>query len=298
MFGVRFTIPASWPFLIPYLIFILFDTAPENGGRPSRWFREWFVFRWFAKYFPVTLHKTMDLDPSRRYLFGYHPHGIFGLGAVNAFATEGCGFSKLFPGITPHLLTLRSNFNIPFYRDFLMAAGCASVSRKSCINILNKKPGNSITIVVGGAQESLAAHAGYMGLTLKARLGFVKVALRTGADLVPVLGFCENDIFDQAENKRDTWLYWVQQQLKRLLGFTTPIFIGRGFFHPYYGWMPYRVPIHVVVGKPIPVEKKHDFTMEEVHALHDTYVKALFEMWDAYKDTYAPYRITDMRLLH
>lgn len=236
------------------MIFILFDTAPENGGRPFRWFREWFVFRWFAKYFPVTLHKTVDLDPSRRYLFGYHPHGIFGLGAVNAFATEGCGFSKLFPGITPHLLTLRSNFNIPFYREFLMAAGCASVSRKSCINILNKKPGNSITIVVGGAQESLAAHAGYMGLTLRARLGFVKVALRTGyvpgayssADLVPVLGFCENDIFDQADNKRDTWLYWVQQQLKRLLGFTTPIFIGRGFFHPYYGWMPYRVPIHVV----------------------------------------------------
>lgn len=60
------------------------------------------------------------------------------------------------------------------------------------------------------------------------------------------------------------------------------------------------------MGKPIPVEKKHDFTLEEVQALHDTYVKALFEcvqlahnrMWDAYKDKYAPFRITDMRLLH
>lgn len=122
------------------------------------------------------------------------------------------------------------------------------------MNILNKKPGNSITIVVGGAQESLAAHAGYMGLTLKSRLGFVKVALRTGyaastydrADLVPVIGFCENDMFDQADNRRDTWLYWTQQQLKHVLGFTTPIFIGRGLTHPYYGWLPYRVPIHVV----------------------------------------------------
>lgn len=248
------TIPVFWPFLVPYLIFVMFDTAPENGGRPIQWFRRCFLFKWFAKYFPVTLHKTADLDPSRRYLFGYHPHGIFGLGAVNAFAGEGCGFSKLFPGIAPHLLTLHNNFNVPFYRDFLMAAGCASVSRKSCMNILNKKPGNSITIVVGGAQESLAAHAGYMGLTLKSRLGFVKVALRTGyaastydrADLVPVIGFCENDMFDQADNRRDTWLYWTQQQLKQVLGFTTPIFIGRGLTHPYYGWLPYRVPIHVV----------------------------------------------------
>lgn len=92
-------------------------------------------------------------------------------------------------------------------------------------------------------------------------------------------------MFDQADNQRETWLYKVQQQVKRACGFTIPIFIGRGFMHPYYGWMPYRVPIHVVgayprltsVGKPIPVEKKVDCTPEDVQALHDTYVKALFE---------------------
>lgn len=83
---------------------------------------------------------------------GYHPHGIIGMGAsasfflvleapltlspfpVANFGTDGqashsllpppvtdvctaTGFSKLFPGLNPHLLTLASNFQIPVYRD-------------------------------------------------------------------------------------------------------------------------------------------------------------------------------------
>lgn len=26
-------------------------------------------------YFPIALVKTADLDPSKNYVFGYHPHG-------------------------------------------------------------------------------------------------------------------------------------------------------------------------------------------------------------------------------
>jgi len=111
------------------------------------------------------------------------------------------GFSTKFPGIKPHLLTLSrpisviskclssdplirillaSNFKIPFYRDILLALGICSVSKKSCSNVLRKGPGQSITIVVGGAAESLAAHPGTNDLTLKKRLGFIKLAVREG----------------------------------------------------------------------------------------------------------------------
>jgi len=68
------------------------------------------------------------------------------------------------------------------------------VSRKSCINILAQGPGSAITIVVGGAAESLYAHPGTNDLTLKKRLGFIKVAIREGAQLVPVFSFGENDV--------------------------------------------------------------------------------------------------------
>ena len=133
-------------------------------------------------------------------------------GAFASFATEGTGFSELFPGIKPHLLTLgefsagskchasrhrlipESNFKIPFYRDVLMALGVASVSKQACKNILSQGPGSAITIVVGGATESLSAHPGTADLTLKKRFGFVKIAIREGADLVPVFSFGENDV--------------------------------------------------------------------------------------------------------
>lgn len=92
----------------------------------------------------------------------------------------GTGFSRAFPGIVPHLLTLSSNFRVPFYRDMLLAMGVCSVSRQSCSNILARGPGQAITIVVGGAAESLSAHPGTADLTLRRRLGFIKVAIQHG----------------------------------------------------------------------------------------------------------------------
>lgn len=40
-------------------------------------------------YFPISLVKTQDLPADRKYVFGYHPHGIIGMGAISNFATEG-----------------------------------------------------------------------------------------------------------------------------------------------------------------------------------------------------------------
>lgn len=87
-----------------------------------------------------------------------------------------------------------SNFKIPFYRDFMLFHGVCSVSKASCTKILEKGAGTAITIVIGGAAESLSAHPGTADLTLKRRFGFIKIAIREGADLVPVFSFGENDV--------------------------------------------------------------------------------------------------------
>ena len=83
---------------------------------------------------------------------------------------------------------------MPFYRDFLMAHGVASVSKPACAKILSKGAGEAITIVIGGAAESLSAHPGTADLTLKKRFGFIKMAIREGAELVPVFSFGETDV--------------------------------------------------------------------------------------------------------
>jgi 2-acylglycerol O-acyltransferase 2 len=86
-----------------------------------------------------------------------------------SYCIPATGFSKEFPGIKPHLLTLSSNFQIPIYREILLALGICSVSKKSCSNILKAGPGYAITIVVGGAAESLSARPGTADLTLRRR---------------------------------------------------------------------------------------------------------------------------------
>ncbi|KAJ7079726.1 diacylglycerol acyltransferase-domain-containing protein [Mycena belliarum] len=140
---------------------------------------------YFADYYPASFRKAR-LVP----WFGVFAHGecrrqtslridhtclgitltvtvIVNRGALATFATEATGFSAAFPGIKPYLLTLTSNFSIPFYRDIILAMSTCSVSKKLCSNILRAGPGSAITIVVGGAAESLSARPGTADLTLQ-----------------------------------------------------------------------------------------------------------------------------------
>jgi 2-acylglycerol O-acyltransferase 2 len=139
-------IPLFWPLLIPYMIYCLTSKASTSGTLSHRieFVRRSSVWSLFASYFPARLHRSQELPPTRKYIFGYHPHGIISMGAFGAFATEALGFSQLFPGIKNTLLTLDSNFRIPLYRDYALAMGLASVSKESCENLLNKGGPNNV----------------------------------------------------------------------------------------------------------------------------------------------------------
>ena len=221
-------IPLLWPILVPYLLYVLFSQVSVDGSlaQRSEWARRSKIWSLFGSYFPARLHRSQELEPTRKYIFGYHPHGIISHGAFAAFATEALGFSQLFPGITNTLLTLDSNFRIPLYREYALRMGLASVSRESCENLLsrggvNKEGmGRAITIVVGGARESLDAKPYTLRLVLKRRKGFVKLAVRCGADLVPTLAFGENDIYDQFDSESHPWIHKGQMLVKKLMGFT------------------------------------------------------------------------------
>ncbi|KAF0451685.1 diacylglycerol acyltransferase [Gigaspora margarita] len=297
IFFISCTIIFLWPLIIPYLLFILFDIAPENGGRRYEFARRAKFWKWYSDYFPAKLIKQVDLDPSKNYVFGNHPHGVISVGGWITFATESTGFSELFPGITCRMLTLTTNFNIPLYRDYLMAQGLASVSRQSCMNILRRGPGNSVMIVVGGAGESLSARPGINDLILKKRLGFIKIAIVSGASLCPVFSFGENDIWDQADNPEGSMLWRFQKSVQKLSGWTLPLFHGRGIFNYDWGFLPHRRPIVTVVGKPIDVVQNDNPTEEQLLEVQKKYIAELYEIWDNYKDIYAKNRKRELTLI-
>ena len=81
---------------------------------------------WLTRLLSLQLVKTAELDPSRNYLAGIHPHGVLAAGSFLNLCTESTGFSKLFPGIRPHLMMLSLWFRSPFFRDYIMSGGESS----------------------------------------------------------------------------------------------------------------------------------------------------------------------------
>uniref|UniRef100_A0A3P8U3J7 Acyltransferase n=1 Tax=Amphiprion percula TaxID=161767 RepID=A0A3P8U3J7_AMPPE len=255
--------------------------TPTSGGRRSGWIRSWTVWEYFRDYFPLRLIKTVDLDPKKNYIFGFHPHGVLVAGAFGNFCTEATGFSRLFPGLTPHLLMLPFWFRVPLFRDYIMSGGLVS-SCKSSLSYLVSRPGggNVAVIAVGGAPESLDARPGALTLQVRNRKGFIKLALKHGAQLVPVFSFGENELFDQMENPTGSPLRRLQNRLQCIMGVALPLFHARGVFQYSFGLIPYRKSIHTVVGKPISVIQTPSPSRDDIESLHKVYMQSLIDLFE------------------
>jgi len=292
---IAFRYWTGWKFYL-YILYLcwklMYQTFHKDGGLPIPWLRNAIIWRWFCDFFPIRLHKLYDLDDSGEtsYLFGYHPHGIIGMGAVSTFAMSGAsGFHKLFPGVDVRLLTLRINFFIPFFDLLITFMGICDASRESCTAILgDQEERKSLCLVLGGAKESLEANPGAVKLFLQKRKGFVKVALENGASLVPVFGFGENELFEQVNNPQGSLVRKIQNQLQNRMGFAIPLFHGRGIFQYNYGLLPKRRPIDVVFGKPIACPKmtRETITPDIIEKYHTIYCQELKALFDQEKHKY------------
>jgi len=280
-----------------FWVFLL-DNAPNRGGykllwdlKITQWLRDAPFWRWAANYFPVTMDATSKLPPSDGpYIFVCHPHGIFGISPMTNFGTNATKFSQLFPGVPVHLLGHSVIFKIPFFREWCLAHGHGSVDKKTCLTLLRKR--HSIALAPGGAKESLECVPNTMRLILQKRRGFAKLALQTGAALVPVLGFGENELYKTVQFKKGTWCRRVQEALQARLGFALPLFCGRL-------WMPLlprRSPVFTVVGAPVRFKASSSSQSSEhviaeptdgqIAELHQQYCDALQGLFETHKSKY------------
>ncbi|KAG7397716.1 hypothetical protein PHYBOEH_000336, partial [Phytophthora boehmeriae] len=113
-------------------------------------------------------------------------------------------------------------------------------------------------------------------LVLQKRLGFIKLAMRHGAHLVPTFVFGEK------------WLYnmWtpptgVTDFFRKTLGVPVLIFWGK------FGWMP-KAPAKgkrfgLVYGKPIATTVTPNPTDAELRAVHEQYVTEIHRIFEQYK---------------
>jgi hypothetical protein len=180
------------------------------------------------------------LDPTKKYIFGYHPHGVYGI-SMFANIVFNSAFEKFFPGIQTLMTTLPANFYLPVWREYALGVGSGTCTRESlCYRLENGQPGDALVIVIGGAEEFRHMRSGTLDLVIKKRKGFARIALITGSSLVPLLGFGENELFEQITHPAAQPLHSVFQSLFKS---SAPLFIGK-----YGTLLPNRVPL-VTVGK-------------------------------------------------
>ncbi|XP_058810785.1 2-acylglycerol O-acyltransferase 2-A-like [Phymastichus coffea] len=288
--------------MIAYLLFAYYDQDTRLTGGRSKWittkFRNLAWWRYFCNYFPIKLVKTVDLDPSKNYLFCSFPHGLLSTGVTAAFSTNGLDCAKVFPGLDFRLVTLDTHFQTPLFREYVLNFGVCSCDERS-INYLLSTPttqndgptedpvqGRVVIIIVGGAAEAFKCKPRTYHILVKRRKGFVRIALKTGTPLVPVFSFGETDLYDQVNNPEGSLLRKCQEFVKKVTGIAPVVPWGRGFFQYSFGLIPNRRPVTVLVGAPLEVPKIEEPTKEQVNEYHAKFTDKLVELFETHKSKY------------
>ncbi|VFQ99764.1 unnamed protein product [Cuscuta campestris] len=227
------------------------------------------ICRTACAYFPIhfCVEDADAFDPNRPYIFGYEPHSIWPVGIITFSSLSGLVPLPKIKGLVSNVM-----LNTPVMRHVWTWLGFSPATKQNFKSLLSS--GYSCILIPGGAQETFYTQRGCETLFLRSRKGFVRIAIEMGAPLVPVFGFGQSNVYEWWKPSSKLYL-----KLSRALKFTPVVFWG------YLGsFVPFQHPIHVVVGKPIQVEKNPHPTEEEVAELHGRFIEALQELFEKHKE--------------
>lgn len=228
-----------------------------------------------CKYFSFRFISEERIPKSSLHIFVAPPHGVFPYGNILSMLIFPALMGFDFKG-----LAASSALRVPGFKQILRSIGVIDASRQVARSALEK--GHSIGISTGGVREVFETNEHHETILLKERIGMIKLAIRTGADLVPCYMFGNTHALScwagEGVGGRS-----LLESISRKVGFATILIYGR-FGLP----IPYRVPILGVMGKPIPTKQIQceEPTMEQIEEIQNVLIKEMQDLFERYKDLY------------
>jgi len=231
-------------------------------------------FRQIPKYFEYEeFHEVTDaemLASGKNYILGAHPHGVFSFCGVCAAVSTISSPDGIGPALASKMPTAAASVikRFPILKDVLGVFGVIAADGKTLAKRLKS---GSFVLYIGGMAELFRSSPKREAVFLKGRKGFIKLALRTGADEVPGYLFGNTTVLTALTAG-------PLAALSRKLGVSVTLFWGR-FLLP----VPKRVKIMYARGKPLGLPHIDVPTPEEIDHWHEKYCEALVELFDRYK---------------
>lgn len=272
--------PMSTVTLALWLPLIISMLLPELSKTVGPYVLKSWPMRQIPKYFEYEEYCEFTdseiLGSGKNYVVGAHPHGVFSFCGVccavaTINATDGLG-TKLCTRMPTAAASVISIF--PVLKDVLGIFGVIKADRKSLANQLTK---GSFVLYVGGMIELFRSSSKREAVFLKQRKGFIKLALREGADIMPMYLFGNTTVLNALTAG-------ALASLSRKLGVSVTLFWGR-FGLP----LPKRVRLTYARGRPLGLPHIPEPSDEEVELWHSRYIEQLVELFDKYKGTNPDY---------
>jgi 1-acyl-sn-glycerol-3-phosphate acyltransferase len=204
------------------------------------------------------------------------PHGVFPYGNILAMLCFPSMFGHHFRG-----LASSAALRPPIFKQVLRSIGVVDASRQVARKVLERN--ESIGISTGGVAEVFETNADDECILLKERVGLIKLAIRTGSEIVPCYLFGNTKLLscwagEGIPNGRN-----MLEKISRKLGFALILVHGR-FGLP----IPFRRPVLGVMGKPIPTHhiQCEEPTSEQIEVIQTQLLDEMQGLFDNYKHLY------------
>jgi 2-acylglycerol O-acyltransferase 2 len=172
-----------------------------------------------------------------------------------------------------------SIFYVPLVRHLWPWLGLDPISRYHVKKVLSN--GGVAIIVPGGVSEVLKMEKEREVVYLRKRYGFVKIAIQSGAALMPAYAFGATRTYSWWRLGPPLMTKKLAERISKILLFAPIVFWGR-----FFGPCPRRGRVVTVYGPPIEVKQTDEPTQEYVREVLDKFIEELEKVYRENRDEF------------